>query len=202
VDKSEYTLRIRDLSRIIAHPQDDQAEVQRRVKNYCSRNLMVTRHVDETDNRKPILLAPPDALTAAVIMRVFDTGLNSPHASQAAAMRMHSWRPQDFNPAYQSGDPINFPPDMPRDPAAMIWQDWQENPATAQWSLSLRWLRHKGSGETFIQGILHNAAEGILGSDLPPDNSAQWGITCELVIVLDDILERISANLAGIRAEL
>lgn len=199
--KSDYFLRNGDVARLIAHPRDDIYELSKRVRNYVARGLIPVRYTDESDGRKPVLHSPADAVMAAILKRVMDTGLNDAESSQAVSVRLHAWRPQDMNPDWKSPEPF---PDMtgaPDNPAAYIWEGWQANPSAAQWSLSIRWLRSNVSGQRWPMALLHNAAEGLLGSDLPPDGVPEnWEIEAEMVIVLDNILAQITSRLAAMKA--
>ena len=200
MSKSDYFLRNGDIARLIAHPRDDQHEVAKRARNYVARGLIPARYKDENDGRNPFLHSPADALMAAVMKRIFDTGLNAPEASQAAAVRLHAWRPHDLNPDWKNPEPFPDFSSAPVNPATMIWDGWQADPASAQWSLSIRWIRSIVSGQRWPLALLHNAAEGLLGNDLPPDGIPEnWEIEAEMVIVLDGILAQISTRLAVMR---
>jgi hypothetical protein len=193
MNKSDYSYRVADLANLIKHPLDDTQEIAKRLRNYCTRHLIKTRYTDQHDSRRPFLLAVPDALIGAVLLRLYDAGLSNAEASQATAARLGAWHLDDI-PAEGQHDPQQAMRGWSRDPAAMIWEQWQADPATARWTLTIRWLRSNQNGQPYVKALLWNEAEGILGKGMP---EGDWEITCEMVIVLDDILGRISSRLAA-----
>ncbi|MCF6232085.1 MAG: hypothetical protein L3J36_03120 [Rhodobacteraceae bacterium] len=197
MDTLEYNLRVNEVARAVMHPADDHAEIVRKVRNFTSRGLIVTRHRDPNDKRGAYLLAAPDALIAAILLRLYDTGLHDKKASEAVAIRLHTWNEYDFDPGRAETDPIVIPENAPRDPAAHIWESFCADPRGTQFNLTLRWWRNIDTGARLCRTCLFKEGDGLLGKEYDP--GPDWEIMSELVIVMDKILTDLRQRLNVIK---
>lgn len=197
MDKTEYNLLVSEVARAVMHPADDHAEIVRKVRNFTARHHIITRHRDPNDKRGAFLLSAPDALIAAVLLRLFDTGLHDKKVTEAASIRLHAWNPYDFNPDWIDPDPIDTPDNAPRDPATYIWESWCADPNGAQFNLNLRWWRNIDTGERRCRASVFREGDGLLGKEYNP--GPDWEIMSELVIVMDKILADLRKRLIIIK---
>lgn len=197
MDTQDYNLRVSEVARAVMHPADDYSQIVRNLRNFIAQNYIPTRHRDPDDKRGAFLLAAPDALIAAVLMRVFATGLHDKEASESVSLRLHAWNPYDFDSAWDGKSPVQWPDAMPRDPAAFIWESWCADPRGAQFTLSLRWWRNVDTGQKLCRGHLHREGDGIMGKPYSP--GPDWEITAELVIVLDKLLADLHQRLTVLK---
>jgi hypothetical protein len=201
------------VAQLIASDELPADSAQLRFKNFVAKGYILTRVRDESDGRGTLVFGIGDVVTAAVLSQMVDLGGLSKEAMQAAASRLHGWRPGEVwtpdtewlaaaQKAANEGKDLPERPlgieKEPESPAEYIWDTFAANPSVPPgFILRVQWQRPP-SGSVNVAATIIHGDNGEIGAGLilPPGNVP----VADLVIPIDPLLPELAARIARMKA--
>lgn len=200
------------IAQFIATPDLPPDSAQLRFKNFVAKGYILTRVRDESDRRGTLVFGIGDVVTAVVLSQMVDLGGLSKEAMQAAASRLHGWRPGEVptpgpewmaaaQKAANAGQDQPEPPpevkEVPQSPAKFIWDTFAANPSVPPgFILRVQWQRPP-SGPVNVAATIIHGEEGEIGAGLALSPGSVP--VADLVIPIDPLLPELAARIARMK---